>query len=319
MQSLKEKYADYFKVGVSLNESTIISHKDIIKQHFNSATCDYAMKYGAICDIYGNYNFSNADKIYNFCSENNIAMRGHTLIWNYDIPADEFKLLSNKEAFERMEEHMKIMAKRYPSIYCWDVVNEAIIGNKCDLTRNSLWYDKFGSDYFDMFFSMASKTFGNIPLYYNEDEETHVKKVHKICETIKRSLDNGVRIDGLGLQCHINIYEPNVDDYKRALDEYSKLGINIQITEMDVSIYDYEKGRYQNPPANLIERQAQLYSDYFKMFRDYKEIIETVTLWAVADDATWLDNYPVKNRKDWPMLFDIDRNPKEAFYRILEF
>jgi endo-1,4-beta-xylanase len=88
---------------------------------------------------------------------------------------------------------------------------------------------------------------------------------------------------------------------------------------MDISIYDYEKGRYQNPPATLIERQAQVYSDYFKMFRDYKDIIETVTLWAVADDATWLDNYPVKNRKDWPMLFDTDRNPKEAFYRILEF
>lgn len=49
------------------------------------------------------------------------------------------------------------------------------------------------------------------------------------------------------------------------------------------------------------------------MFRDYTELIETVTLWAVADDAIWIDNNPVKNRKDWPILFDIARNPK-AFY-----
>ena len=319
MLSLKEKYAEYFKVGVALYEKTIITHKDLILKHFNSATCAFAMKYGIICDLYGNYHFDSADKLYNFCCNNNIKMRGHNFIWNYDIPANEFVKLSSNAVLERMETHMRVMAEKYPLIYCWDVVNEAISQFKCDLTRNNLWYDKFGANYLDIFFAMADQYYKNISLYYNEDEETIISKVHKICETINRCRDKGIRIDGLGLQCHINIYEPKIDDYKRAIEEYSKLGVQLQITEMDVSVYDYEKGSYDNPPAVLIEKQAQVYSDYFKMFRDYKDLIETVTFWAAADDDTWLDNYPVKDRKDWPMLFDVNHEPKEAFYRITDF
>lgn len=319
MQSLKEKYADYFKVGVAINDATIISHEHLIKKHFNSATCDYAMKYGAICDIYGNYHFESADRLYGFCCENNIQMRGHNLIWNYDIPADEFRKRSNADVLECMEEHMRIMAERYPQVYCWDVINEAISARTCDYTRNSLWHDKFGDDYFERFYRMASKFSGDIPLYYNDDEETNTQKTRKICETIKRCAVKGIRIDGLGLQCHINVFEPNIDAYQRAMEEYAKLGVKLQITEMDVSVYDYDIGSYEAPPAALIEKQVQVYSDYFKLFREYKDIIEAVTLWAPADDATWLDNYPVTGRKDWPMLFDMNHNPKEAFYRILEF
>lgn len=303
-------------VGAALNARTASTHRDIFLKHFNSATCENEMKFGYICDLRGNYRSQGADDIYNLCRENGISLRGHNFIWNSNIPPDEFNAMPAAEIEKMMDRHMSFMARRYPEIYCWDVVNEAI---GTDITRNSLWHGKFGDNYFDIFFKTAARIFPNTQLFYNEDDEARDNKCEAICTLVMRSLESGLRIDGLGLQCHIDIYNPRIDKYEAALEKYASLGIRLHITELDVSYYDYDTGNYDSPPADLTERHARVYGDYYSLFRRYSESIDCVTTWGVADDSTWLRNWPVRNRLNWPLLFDENHEPKEAFYRITDF
>ena len=89
---------------------------------------------------------------------------------------------------------------------------------------------------------------------------------------------------------------------------------------MDVSMYAFDnKSGIDKPTKELYEMQAKVYSDFFKIFREYKDVIDCVTTWGIADDETWLDHFPVRNRKNWPLLFDEKHMPKEALLRILDF
>ncbi|BCN30074.1 endo-1,4-beta-xylanase [Anaeromicropila herbilytica] len=318
--TLKEKYKDYFKVGVAVNEETIVSHKDIITEHFNSITCENAMKYNDLCDEHGNYHCEKADLIYEFAKENNLAIRGHNFVWHQAIPTSTLEKMQKEELLERITEHIQKVAMRYPNIYCWDVVNEAISDDKESYWRETVWYKVLGEDYIDTIFRIAREAVPTTSkLYYNDYNEFDSIKSDKIYTLIKHALDRGVPIEGLGCQCHINISQPSVDTYRRALEKYAKLGVRLQITEMDVSIYSSRDMKVENMTGREIEAQAKVYADYFKLFREYHEIIDAVTLWGVADDATWLDNFPVKNRKDAPLLFGVDHEPKEALLRIMDF
>lgn len=68
-----------------------------------------------------------------------------------------------------------------------------------------------------------------------------------------------------------------------------------------------------------IEAHAKYYGDIFRIFREYSDVIESVTLWGVTDGTSWLNGFPVKNRRDSALLFTDDGKPKEAFYRITDF
>jgi endo-1,4-beta-xylanase len=97
--------------------------------------------------------------------------------------------------------------------------------------------------------------------------------------------------------------------------------LQLQITELDVSLFAFNDRRtdMQSPEPELLEKQAEYYENIFQLFREYKEIITGVTFWGLADDKTWLDKFPVKNRKNWPLLFDVQHQPKEAFWKVVDF
>ena len=159
-----------------------------------------------------------------------------------------------------------------------------------------------------------------IDLYYNDYNESNIDKRDKIYKAVKDMLDRGIPVDGIGLQCHWNLYSPSMDEFKRAMEQYAKLGIKIQVTEMDVSVYEFgDKTKLDRPGIDLLKRQTEIYKEGFKILREYKELVDTVTLWGVADDNTWLDHFPVHNRKNWPLLFDENHRPKEALYAIMDF
>ncbi len=171
----------------------------------------------------------------------------------------------------------------------------------------------------DVFF-MAREILPGCQLFYNDYNETHPIKRGKIIETIRDMQDRGIPIDGIGMQCHCNLYEPAVDELKKSIELYAGLGLRIHVTELDISMFrsgDYSKP--EKPTQRMDELHAELYEKFFRVFREYKEVIDCVTLWGVADDDTWLDNFPVHNRKNWPLLFDVEHKPKEAFHRIMNF
>ena len=90
---------------------------------------------------------------------------------------------------------------------------------------------------------------------------------------------------------------------------------------MDISVFKFDDKRtdLMEPTAEMLEKQAERYESVFALFREYSDVITNVTLWGAADDVTWLHNFPVRGRKNWPLLFDMDHNPKPAFDSIMQF
>ncbi|MBH1941142.1 endo-1,4-beta-xylanase [Mobilitalea sibirica] len=321
MAGLKDKYRDYFKIGAAVNTRTINTHAKLITEHFNSLTCENETKFISLQKEEDNFNFRQADKIVQFARDNHLAMRGHTFTWHNQTPGWVFENATKEKLLDRLKTHIRVVGQRYEKdFYCWDVVNEAIEDKTELYMRKSPWTEIIGEDFMDYAFLFAKEILPGADLYYNDYNEVKQPKRDKIYKAVKDMIDRGIPVDGVGLQCHWSIYSPSADHIKSAIEQYAKLGLKIQVTEMDISMFSHEdKTGIQKPTEKLIEQQAKAYGDAFAIFREYKDIIDNVTLWGVADDETWLDNFPVKERKNWPLLFDEQQQPKEAYYRIMDF
>lgn len=325
--SLYDVYKNYFKIGAAVNRRMIDSHQELLKNHFNSITAENEMKPVSINPADGIYTFKKADDIINFAKKNNKAIRGHTLVWHNQTSEHVFldkngDNVSKEELIEKLHQYISIVFERYnDSVYCWDVVNEAIDDKDDVILRESKWLELLGDNYLDIPFNIARKLDSNVKLFYNDYNAIKPKKRNKIYNLLKGMKERGVALDGLGIQGHWNIYDFKIDDIKAALDKYADLNLDIHITELDISIYANNDKRkdLKKPTIELLERQAVYYNDIFAVFREYKDIISNITLWGVADDYTWLDNFPVKDRKNWPLLFDESHQAKDAFWKIIDF
>jgi endo-1,4-beta-xylanase len=143
---------------------------------------------------------------------------------------------------------------------------------------------------------------------------------------LKKLVDAKVPVNGVGLQAHWSLYEPTENELRYTIEKFSSLGLKVQITELDISVYRWEKNRRSkqagDDDAFTPEREQQQLEQYKKVFailRDYKNVITGVTFWGVSDRHTWLDDYPVHGRKNYPLLFDQNLKPKKAYYEVIDF
>lgn len=325
--SLYKAYENYFDIGAAVSTSVIATHRNLIVQHFSSITAENEMKFALVHPTKNSYKFDAADSLVDFAKENGKKVRGHTLVWHNQTPDwvfedDNGHPVSRKQLLERMKDHIDTVVGRYKGrIYCWDVVNEAIEDKQEDFLRKTKWHEIIGEDYLAKAFEYAHEADPDALLFYNDYNETNPQKRDKIIKLIKNLLDRGVPVHGFGMQAHWNIYDQSLDEIKSAIEKYASLGIKLQITELDVSVYRWGEGYVdlKVPAESMMELQAQKYEAIFKLFREYRDVITNVTFWGVADDRTWLDNFPVKGRKNWPLIFDENHQPKNSFWKIAEF
>jgi len=121
--------------------------------------------------------------------------------------------------------------------------------------------------------------------------------------------EKGVPINGIGLQGHWAVNEPSREQLEKTLQDFSKVGLKLQITELDISVYTKEhEGRERKPEdsdtafsAEKESKQEAVYKMCFELFRKYKKNISGVTFWNISDRSSWLDNFPVRGRKDYPL------------------
>lgn len=321
METLKDKYKDYFTIGAAINSENIKKEGRIVIEHFNSVTCENHMKFGEIYGEDKKYNYKYADEQYRFARDNGIMMRGHNFVWHNQTPKHIMNN-SREEVVEMLRNHMLLMNERYGEmIYAWDVVNEAIEDKSDEYLRKSVWKDKLGEDYIKEIFKLARQCVNpGTELFYNDYNEYVPDKRAKIEKLIRTVNAEEKLIDGMGMQCHVNLYYPGIDLMREAIELYASLGLRIHVTEMDVSYFEFnDKSSMDKPSKELEELHAKVYGDYFALFREYRDYIDNVTIWGISDDYTWLDDFPVKGRKNWPLLFDVNGEPKEAFYRVMDF
>jgi endo-1,4-beta-xylanase len=154
-------------------------------------------------------------------------------------------------------------------------------------------------------------------LYINDYNTNVPAKRDALFNLVSKLRAEGVPIDGVGHQMHVNVDWPSIAETEAMLQKFQPLGLEQQITEMDVSIYTGNGESFPAPPADRLLRQAYVYRDMFALFREYAGDITSVTLWGLADDNTWLDTFPV-TRKDAPLLFDTALQAKPAYWGVAD-
>ncbi|GLV13324.1 beta-xylanase [Alicyclobacillus hesperidum] len=329
--SLSERYRPYFRIGAAVNAKSLNTHRDLLVTHFNSVTAENEMKWEEIHPEQDRYEFAKADALVNFAREHGMFVRGHTLVWHNQTPAavflDDLGQTATAAVVERrLEEHVATVLGRYHNdIGCWDVVNEAVVDAGTGFLRDSRWLQTLGDDYIAKAFRIAHQAAPDALLFYNDYNETKPDKSERIYKLVAGLLDEGVPIHGIGMQGHWMLDDPALDEIERAIDRYASLGVRLHITELDVSVYGNVHGTGGQSQEvlpyddELAKRLAERYRSLFSLLRARKDVIESVTFWGVADDDTWRDNFPVRGRKDWPLLFDVNHGPKQAFWSVVEF
>ncbi len=319
MEALKDKYAPYFRIGAAF-ENHDLDKADLIATHFNSMTCANAMKYGSLTQKPGEYRFDNADKLLEFARANDIAMHGHTLVWHNQTPDYIFENASAEQLLDTLRSHTRLVREHFGDFETFDALNEAIEDKSDEYLRDTKWLNILGEDYIAKIFRVIHEEMPNTELFYNDYNECIPEKRAKIVRMLKQLIAEGVPVAGMGMQFHISIYDPSMDEIKRSIEEYAALGLKLRISELDISVYHPGKEDPQISLTPEIERiQAERYGELFKILRSYAKHIEAVTFWGVADSDSWLNYFPVMGRRNYPLLFDDNGQPKEAFYRVMDF
>jgi len=336
--SLKNVYRNDFLIGTALNASQI-NGKDsraaqLIPAQFNSITPENIMKCEVIHPAWNEYHFDLADKFVEYGKKNNMFIVGHTLIWHSQLPAFVKQIKNRDSLMLFMKNHIQTVAGRYAGkVKSWDVVNEAL--NEDGSLRNSVFLEIIGEDYIRNAFELAAGAAPNTELYYNDYNIEQPQKRAGAIALIKKLKAAGVRIDGIGIQGHWSINGPSLTDIENSILEYSALGLKISFTELDLTCLpnpwdltgsdvnqNFEGSPYMNPypnglPDSVQIKQAKCYEDLFKLFIKHKDKIERVTFWGVNDGQSWLNNWPIRGRTNYPLLFDRNFNPKPAFNKVV--
>ncbi len=325
--SLSKVYQDFFNIGAAVNLRTIESQQDLLANHFNSITAENDMKFIEIQPAQGQFTFEKADQLAAFAKKNGMKMRGHTLVWHNQTPDwvfldDNGDKVDRETLLQRMKDHINTVMKRYKgTIFCWDVVNEAVTDEGPELYRPTKWLEIIGEDYIEKAFEFAHEADPDALLFYNDYNESNPQKREKIYKLVKSLVDKGVPIHGVGLQAHWNLVNPSLEDIRTAIDRYASLGLKLHLTELDVSVFNHEDKRtdLSEPTPEMLELQAERYLQVFHLLREYRASITSVTFWGAADDYSWLSDFPVKGRKNWPFLFDENHQPKDSFWKVVQF
>ena len=335
---LKDAYKDYFSIGVAVNMRNISNPEQIaiIKKDFNSITAENDMKPQPTEPAYGQFNWENADKIANFCRSNGIKLRGHCLMWHAQIGEWMYKdekgdLVSKEKLFQNMKHHITAIVERYKDVvYAWDVVNEAIsdggwqggrrgMGEHPSPYRNSPLYQIAGDEFIKKAFIYAREADPNVLLFYNDYNAADPGKRDRIYNMVKSMKEEGVPIDGIGMQGHYNVYGPSMEDVDAALTKYSTIVKHIHITELDIRANQEMGGQlnFSRDGGNISQvvktLQEDQYARLFKVLRKHKDVVDNVTFWNLSDRDSWL------GARNYPLPYDENYKPKRVYSIIKDF
>lgn len=233
-----------------------------------------------------------------------------------------------------MTEHINTVAGRYAGkMNSWDVVNEAL--NEDGTLRKSVFLNLLGEGYIKEAFDLAAKADPKAALYYNDYNIEQPAKRKGAIEIIKKLQASGSKIDGVGIQGHWSINSLNLKDIEESIIAFSQLGIKVAFTELDLTVLpnpwdlrgaDVNQRFAEKPelnpykdalPDSVQTTLANRYADLFKLFLKHRDKISRVTFWGVDDRHSWLNGFPIRNRTNYPLLFDRELEPKKAYQAVI--
>jgi endo-1,4-beta-xylanase len=343
-KTLKDALEGKFYVGAALNERQITGTDslsiDILKKHFNSIVAENCMKSERIHPEEGKFNWDLPDRFVEFGEKNNMHIVGHTLIWHSQAPRwffvdEEGNDISREVLIERMRHHISNVVGRYKDrVHGWDVLNEAIVEDGS--YRKSKFYEIIGEEYVELAFQFAAEADPDADLYYNDYGMANPGRRKGVIEMVKNLQAKGIKIDGIGMQGHLNLESLNLAEFEKSIVAFAELGVKVMITEFDLTILPFPtqdvtadvglRAEYEarmNPYAEgftpeILDEWNEACAGIFRLFLKHQDKISRVTTWGVTDNHSWKNNWPIRGRTDYPLLFDRDYQPKPVVHTIIE-
>ena len=342
--TLKDAFQNHYYMGAALSKTQIMgldaAATEIITTHFNSITAENILKWESVHPSPGKFDFEPADAMIALAEQHKMFSVGHTLIWHSQTPDWVFQdstgnPVERDTLLARMKHHIFTVAGRYKDrVNGWDVLNEALEDN--GRYRQSKWFKIIGEDYIYKAFRWADEASPNSELYYNDYNLWIPEKRAGTILLVKALKAKGIRIDGVGMQGHWGLDYPPLEELEASITAFAALGVKVMITELDLN-YLPNKGDYTgadiskstklqkelNPYENGLPDSVQAkvtsrYAELFKILNKYSDVITRVTFWGVHDGQSWLNNWPVRGRTAYPLLFDRNYQPKPAFDAVIE-
>jgi endo-1,4-beta-xylanase len=340
--SLKSLAPAGLRIGAALNRGQSDGKDEqalaIVTRQFNQISPENVLKWEAVHPEVGRYDFAPADRYVELGRKLGMFVVGHVLVWHQQTPAWVFagengKKLDRETALRRLREHIGTVVGRYRGrIGGWDVVNEAL--DEDGTLRRTPWLEAIGEDYVEQAFALAHEADPQAELYYNDYNLWKPAKRDAAIRLVRRLLAKGLRVDGIGEQAHWGIDDPPLAAIDEELGAMRAAGLAPLITELDVDVLPRDPDMWGAdlskkakiraktnvypdglPPA-VQEKLARRYADVFRLF--LKHGVGRVTFWGVTDATTWLDDFPIPGRVNYPLLWDRDGREKPAFAAVVE-
>ncbi len=353
MPALKDVYKDAFKMGAAVTTMDISGRNpeliDLLLKHFNTMTPGNELKPESLHPRPDVWNWERADRYVDFANEHGMFTMGHTLCWHNQTP-DFFwndakgNPKSHDELVETLRSYIETVCTHFKGrVDAWDVLNEIV--SEQGGYRNLGWVKAFGGEEYGdeivkTVFRFAEQYAPDTELYYNEFNVWRPSKLEGVIHIVKMLQEEGIRIDGVGIQGHWGLNYPKNHYVEEAIEKLAALGVKVMITELDIDVLPLSKegqiiGQAMRDPQFQLEEfeeffdpykdglpeevekeLADRYEELFQIFYDHRDVIDRVTFWGPHDGSSWKNGSPIPGRTNYPLLFNRDLTPHEAFWRV---
>ncbi|MFJ2951406.1 endo-1,4-beta-xylanase [Streptomyces sp. NPDC087226] len=284
----------YFGTAIASGKLGDSTYTSIAGREFNMVTAENEMKIDATEPQRGQFNFSSADRVYNWAVQNGKQVRGHTLAWHSQQPG-WMQSLSGSSLRQAMIDHINgVMAHYKGKIVQWDVVNEAFADGSSGARRDSN-LQRSGNDWIEVAFRTARAADPSAKLCYNDYnvENWNWAKTQAMYSMVRDFKQRGVPIDCVGFQAHFNSGSPYDSNFRTTLQNFAALGVDVAVTELDI----------QGAPA----------STYANVTKDCLAVERClgITVWGVRDSDSW-------RSEQTPLLFNNSGGKKAAYTAVLD-
>jgi len=334
--TLKDAFQADFRIGVAINQKQFDDEDQrgdpIIKAQFNAISPENILKWESVHPGPGKYDFAGPDRYVEFGEKNHLLIVGHTLVWHNQTPKWVFQDTNGNPVtravlLERMRDHIHTVVGRYQGrIKIWDVVNEALQDD--GTLRKSPWEKIIGDDYIEKAFQYAHEADPDAILRYNDYSLENGPKQKGAIALIKKLQAEGIPVTAIGLQDHVQMDWPSLEQEDATISAFAALGLKVMITELDVNVLGgrqtaeitemaHQGGSnvYTNGLPPVVQQElTKRYADLFSVFVKHHDDISLVTFWGVTDGDSWLN---MRGRINHPLLFDRAGQPKPAFDAII--
>jgi endo-1,4-beta-xylanase len=342
--SLKGAYKNDFLIGTAINAGQITGQDSrgdaIVETQFSSITPENALKWESVHPQPDVYDFDLTDKYVAFGEKHHMFIVGHCLVWHSQVPEwvfhdDQGKLLNREALLKRMRDHIQTVVGRYKGrINSWDVVNEAL--DEDGSLRPSPWLKIIGPDYIEKAFQYAHEADPQAQLTYNDYSLENEPKRKGVLALVAKLKSEGIPITSVGLQGHNSLDWPSLEDEDATITALGKLGVKVVITELDIDVLPRDPKMFsadvslklqQDPKMNPYtkglppaaqQELAKRYAGLFGVYLKHRDTVSRVTFWGVTDADSWMNDWPIKGRTSYPLLFDRGGQPKPAFQTVIQ-